>query len=66
MLQAIDGVEAMERFLQEPSSFDLLISDILMPRMDGPTLVSKGLDHRPELPIVLITGHSDGRIESKP
>ena len=66
MLQAIDGVEAMERFLQEPSSFDLLISDILMPRMDGPTLVSKVLDHRPELPIVIITGHSDGRIESKP
>ncbi len=39
-------------------NFDLVISDILMPEMDGITMMEKIKEGRPELPIILITGYA--------
>jgi DNA-binding NtrC family response regulator len=38
--------------------FDLVISDILMPEMDGITMMEKIKDAQPHLPIILITGYA--------
>ncbi|WP_163836111.1 EAL domain-containing protein [Spartinivicinus ruber] len=55
--QACDGVEALEKFKQQPSSFDLLIIDLKMPRMDGMALLAHirkiSLTH----PVIVLTGH---------
>ncbi len=40
------------------NGFDLVISDILMPEMDGITMMEKIKDAQPNLPIILITGYA--------
>lgn len=66
VVSAGDGVEAMETFTEDPDSFDILLSDVLMPRMDGPELVSRVLEHRPDLPVLMITAYSGGRLRKQP
>lgn len=58
---AADGLDALERYEQaggSGGSIDLVVSDILMPRMDGLTLVRELAVRTPGLPVVLISGHT--------
>ena len=48
-----DGAEALER-LQASGAFDLLISDVQMPAVDGIALAEKGLAAQPKLKVILI------------
>ena len=50
---------ALKTFEQEPDNFDLVISDMAMPEMPGDKLVVDLLKIRPDVPIILCTGHSD-------
>jgi two-component system cell cycle response regulator CpdR len=60
VVEAEDGGMAAE-CLETDSAFDLLLSDIRMPVMDGIALaLSVGRSH-PDLPIVLMTGFADQR-----
>ena len=49
-----NGVEAYERLKEEP--FTLLLTDIVMPEMDGIELARKASDLDPDLKIMFITG----------
>jgi CheY-like chemotaxis protein len=49
--------EALEAFKANPHGFDLLITDMSMPHMDGPALVRDIQGIRPNLPIVMVTGY---------
>ena len=49
-----NGEEAFERLKQEP--FTLLLTDIVMPRMDGIELARRASELDPELKIMFITG----------
>ena len=51
--------QAMERFKQTPAAFDLVVTDQTMPGLTGVEMAQAMLAVRPELPIVLCTGHSD-------
>ena len=61
--EARNGMEALDKFTA--SSFDAVITDIRMPRMDGVELARKLLQLRPALPIIVMTGHHDASIESE-
>jgi PAS domain S-box-containing protein len=52
------AVEALEAFKNNPDGFDLVVTDLIMPRMSGLDLVERILEIRPDLPIVLCTGFS--------
>jgi two-component system cell cycle sensor histidine kinase/response regulator CckA len=54
------GFEALELFQAQADRFDLVITDQTMPRMTGLELARELLALRPELPIVLCTGFSEG------
>ena len=54
---AQDGTQGIERFHQE--SFDLVITDIKMPGMDGMGLLGLLHEQAPDLPVILITGHGE-------
>ncbi len=59
VLVAKDGAEAVE--LMGDHHFDLLLSDIAMPMMDGISLALKVRAARPHVPILLMTGFADER-----
>lgn len=54
-----DGLEALDALRED--EFDLLITDIVMPGMDGIALSLKVARDWPELPVLLITGYSAER-----
>lgn len=53
-----DPIDALNTFSENPDDFDLLISDLTMPRMTGVDLIEKILVIRPELPTILASGSS--------
>jgi two-component system cell cycle response regulator CpdR len=71
-----NGAEAYDRLQQEP--FTLLLTDIVMPRMDGIELARRASELDPDLKIMFITGFAavvlnnndcapkDARVLSKP
>jgi two-component system cell cycle sensor histidine kinase/response regulator CckA len=53
---AKDGVEAL-RMIDDPSTtVDLLLVDVVMPRLNGPELVRVILSHHPEIRIIFMSG----------
>ncbi len=54
---AKDGLEALEKI--KNNSFDAVVTDIVMPHMDGITLTKEMVKLYPDLPILIITGHAD-------
>ena len=53
-----NGLKALEAFQEQPSRFDLVITDQTMPEMTGATLVEELRYIRPDVPIILCTGFS--------
>lgn len=51
--------EALQLFQENPARFDLVIADMTMPQITGPSLCRTFLKIRPGLPIILCTGYSD-------
>ena len=58
---AEDGAEALEILTREEGAFDLLLTDIQMPVMDGIALALAAARDFPELTILLMTGFADQR-----
>ncbi|HLH89889.1 MAG TPA: response regulator [Xanthobacteraceae bacterium] len=56
-----DGGEALEVLVREQGRFDLLLTDIRMPVMDGIALALAAARDYPELVILLMTGYADQR-----
>ncbi len=58
---AHDGGEACHLITSGVHSFDLLVSDIKMPVMDGITIAMIAAEQVPDMPILLMTGYADQR-----
>ena len=58
---AQDGAEALEILIREDGAFDLLLTDIQMPIMDGIALALSAARDFPDLTILLMTGFADQR-----
>jgi signal transduction histidine kinase len=55
-----DSREALETFQQNPHRFDLLITDQTMPSLTGMELTRRVKELRPDLPVILCSGFSEG------
>lgn len=55
--QAVDGLEGIE--LIKDNDYDLVLCDIKMPKMDGVEVLEASKKIKPEIPIVMISGHGD-------
>jgi len=62
---AIDGGDALDRLNEVQGAFDLLLTDIRMPIMDGIALALAAKRDYPELTILLMTGFADQRERAK-
>jgi len=58
---ACHGLEALERLTECDGGFDLLVTDVKMPIMDGIALAHEASAQWPSLPILLMTGFADQR-----
>jgi CheY-like chemotaxis protein len=61
VVATVDGAEALDTLQRESGRFDLLLTDIKMPVMDGLALALGAARDYPDLPIVLMTGYADQR-----
>ena len=61
VLTACDGGEALDCLTREGGRFDLLLTDIKMPVMDGIALALSVARDYPDLTILLMTGYADQR-----
>ncbi len=59
------SVDALEAFRARPESFDLVITDMTMPRMTGTGLAKEIFMIRPNTPIILCTGFSEAINENE-
>ena len=51
--------EALKTFRDRPGRFDLVITDMIMPKMTGEALAEKFMRIRPDIPIILSTGYDE-------
>lgn len=58
VIEAGDGEEAYEILEEGEHDFDLMVSDVVMPGMDGPTLLKKGRHLLGDARIVFISGYA--------
>jgi two-component system cell cycle response regulator CpdR len=61
VITAIDGAQALDMLAREKGAFELLLTDIRMPVMDGITLAHAAARNHPDVTIVLMTGYADQR-----
>jgi len=59
VLQAGNGVEAIEVIDQHDGTIDLVVSDVVMPEMDGPSLLKELRRRKPELKIIFVSGYAE-------
>lgn len=62
---AIDGSDALDRLGEADGAFDLVLTDIRMPIMDGIALALAAKRDYPDLTILLMTGFADQRERAK-
>jgi len=55
--EAVDGLEGLE--VIKDNDFDLVLCDIKMPKMDGVEVLAKIKIIKPEIPVIMISGHGD-------
>jgi len=60
VITASDGFEAYGLFMKATDQIDLLVSDVLMPKMNGIDAYRVMRRIKPCLPAILISGYSDG------
>ena len=57
VLEAASGVEALEVMEKNKGKIDIVVSDVVMPEMDGPTLLKELRKTNPDLKIIFVSGY---------
>jgi two-component system cell cycle sensor histidine kinase/response regulator CckA len=57
--EAGSGTEALEVMEETGGTIDLVVSDVVMPEMDGPTLLRELRKTRPDLKIIFVSGYAE-------
>jgi two-component system, cell cycle response regulator CpdR len=61
VVEAADGAEALDKLTRDQAKFELLLTDIRMPIMDGIALALSAARDHPDLTVLLMTGFADQR-----
>jgi two-component system cell cycle sensor histidine kinase/response regulator CckA len=59
VLQAGNGLEAIEVLEKSAGQVDLVVSDVVMPEMDGPTLLRELRSRNPDLKVIFVSGYAE-------
>jgi two-component system cell cycle sensor histidine kinase/response regulator CckA len=59
VVEADCGEEALDIINSSETLFDLIISDVVMPKMDGPTLVNRVQKTHPQIKVIFVSGYAE-------
>jgi CheY-like chemotaxis protein len=65
VVQAEDGVAALAQFEKHAAALRLVLLDLTMPRLDGARAFEELHRARPELPVILMSGYSEGELTQR-
>lgn len=65
VLDAASGEAALEVLENHDGKIDLMVTDVIMPEMDGPTLAKKVLEKHPGLPVIFVSGYTEDRFKDQ-
>ncbi len=60
VISAADGEEALEMIIEHQGQIDLLISDVILPGIDGPSLLKQAKEYLGNARVMFISGYSEG------
>ena len=63
VIEASNGIEALEALEEKNGAVDLVVSDVVMPEMDGPTLLKAMREKNPDLKIIFVSGYAEDAFE---
>src|SRR5207344_850485 len=63
VIEAANGIEAMEALEEKDGAVDLVVSDVVMPEMDGPTLLKEMRARNPDLRVIFVSGYAEDAFE---
>jgi two-component system cell cycle sensor histidine kinase/response regulator CckA len=63
VVEASNGVEAIEVLEAQDGKIDLVVSDVVMPEMDGPTLLKEMRGRNPTLKVIFVSGYAEDAFE---
>ncbi|RVU14720.1 cell cycle histidine kinase CckA [Methylobacterium oryzihabitans] len=59
VLEAASGLEALQIIAEREEPVDLVVSDVVMPEMDGPTLLRELRKRHPDLKVIFVSGYAE-------
>ena len=65
ILEARSGEEAIEVLTKEGDKVDLIVSDVVMPQMDGPTMYKHVREKWPKIKVIFVSGYTEDRLREQ-
>lgn len=62
VIEAADGIEALEACKAHGGKIDVVLTDVVMPRMTGRELADRLAKTYPDLPVILMSGYTDDSV----
>ncbi|MEM9010690.1 MAG: ATP-binding protein [Pseudomonadota bacterium] len=66
VMEAEDAEQALELLAEPETRIDMLLTDVVMPGLDGPSLVRQARADRPDLRVLFVSGYAEDVIQNNP
>jgi len=63
VVEAANGIEALEALEAQGGAIDLVVSDVVMPEMDGPALLKAMRERNPDIKFIFVSGYAEDAFE---
>ena len=65
VLEADCGQSALDVMNDYDGEIDIIVTDVIMPEMDGPTMAKEVLKKHPNMPIIFVSGYTEDRFKEE-
>lgn len=65
VIEAASGAEALELIKEQKPQIDLIITDVVMPQMDGPQMINEIRKLHPDMRVIFISGYAEDSFRKK-